>query len=696
MHALLVWWSDRACGAVPLKSWSVCQKRATRLCIHSWNVPHPLSDVSVPLADGGAISHTLVPWVFWRHLQWKRYSQMTSLQWSYAKKNSLHFGSLDAITLRRRPIPEVDAETQEVVSNSGHEQEFCLFDHMWKFGTSSANMHNEVAPERGPPPAAVAEERWKLFSLIEEGLTRRDAVASMLREQRVQRPGCFVTCRDVLSPCAIIPGLSWLQRTRPGVLPCRPRALREAVRVHRVRITPAHWQWRPSWWTPTPSCGGLACPTPSCTFDNILPGSAQFKSGRGNLEALQCHGVDVVGATCLLSARKPLRCGQRRAKWFLVTFVSVSANAMDAINAGEFFLKKNYSFWKFENKSPFFVSQENPFFLMRRRLLCVIESSLEHTASCGDVVERVKSTYVQLSLIWSAVTSVASSRLPFYSVFFFLEKRKTQENKLNRKRSKREKTEQSFSTRFLRNILIFSEKKKEDDLKGRVWKKTQTYFQKRVSKKEIRKQLDFCRKRMNVWAKLTAEKKIIWEVQEHFFFFEKKKLVLFYILFSSVWSLLLLSFFFMSCFFQSHIAAPPSVFLCLFFKLFFCVNIGFFSEFSHFCFMFFFVFNVFLPLSWFLFPKHFWSLLHLLSFLFNFFLVFRVWNKNVFRKRRFFLEKKIVTGVEKNQETCRNKCIFFLFKMSQHKTGDVKVHKIGKKEERKITSRNEKRNKKNT
>ena len=35
---------------------------------------------------------------------------------------------------------EVDAETQEVVSNSGPEQQFCLFDHMWKFGTSSAIM----------------------------------------------------------------------------------------------------------------------------------------------------------------------------------------------------------------------------------------------------------------------------------------------------------------------------------------------------------------------------------------------------------------------------------------------------------------------------------------------------------------------------------------------------------------------------
>ena len=76
----------------------------------------------------------------------------------------------------------------------------------------------------------------------------------------VERATCpptrmFFLCQDVLSPCAIIPDLSWLQRTRPEVLPCRPRALREAARLNRVRITSAH----------------------------------------GHLEALQCYGVDVVG-----------------------------------------------------------------------------------------------------------------------------------------------------------------------------------------------------------------------------------------------------------------------------------------------------------------------------------------------------------------------------------------------------------------
>ena len=46
----------------------------------------------------------------------------------------------------------------------------------------------------------------------------------------------FVLCQGVLSPCAIILGLSLLQRTRPGVLPHRPRAPSEAARVHRMRV----------------------------------------------------------------------------------------------------------------------------------------------------------------------------------------------------------------------------------------------------------------------------------------------------------------------------------------------------------------------------------------------------------------------------------------------------------------------------
>ena len=68
MHALLV------CGLIVHAAlfgsrMKALAKSATHFCIHSWNVPQPFSDVSVPLADGGAISHTLVPGELWRHLQ---------------------------------------------------------------------------------------------------------------------------------------------------------------------------------------------------------------------------------------------------------------------------------------------------------------------------------------------------------------------------------------------------------------------------------------------------------------------------------------------------------------------------------------------------------------------------------------------------------------------------------------------------
>ena len=128
----------------------------------------------------------------------------------------------------------------------------------------------------------------------------------------------FVLCQGVLSPCAIIPGLSLLQRTRPGVLPYRPRAPREAARVHRVRVdclassspekaggvTGSLWQ---AGTKGNGHCGGFTrraveawhvqCrhALRSGAFDNvrshrfcILLGSAQFQSVRGHLEAPQC------------------------------------------------------------------------------------------------------------------------------------------------------------------------------------------------------------------------------------------------------------------------------------------------------------------------------------------------------------------------------------------------------------------------
>ena len=145
---------------------------ATRLCIHSWNVclTHSVwfrchSLVVVRCLTCRSIENVGV------FFSCNVVLSFSSLQCSCPRRDSLHLHFLDAITLRRRPTAEIDAETEEV-SNSGPVQQFCLFDHTWKFGPSSAITHNEVAPERELPPTAVAEVKWKLFSLIEEGLTR--------------------------------------------------------------------------------------------------------------------------------------------------------------------------------------------------------------------------------------------------------------------------------------------------------------------------------------------------------------------------------------------------------------------------------------------------------------------------------------------------------------------------------------------
>ena len=140
-----------------------------------------------------------------------------------------------------------------------------------------------------------------------------------------------------MSLCAIELGLSLLQRTRARVLPYRPGALREAARVHRVRV-----DCRASF---SPEKAGRVTELlrhggtkgdgrrggvprravepwhvqrrhalRSGAFDNvrshrlcILPASAQFQSGRGHLGALQFCGVDVVGAMCPLLCQEPLR-----------------------------------------------------------------------------------------------------------------------------------------------------------------------------------------------------------------------------------------------------------------------------------------------------------------------------------------------------------------------------------------------------
>ena len=163
----------------------------------------------------------------------------------------------------------------------------------------------------------------------------------------VERATClatrmFVLCQDVLSPCAIIPGLSWLQWTRPGVLPC---LVDQEHYVKRSEFTACGFLRHTGGdgrrgGFPPPSCGGLACPTPSCTFENVPPGSAQSEAGRGHLEALQCHGVDVVGATCLFSAWKPLRCGQRRAKGFFLSPSSLSRRTPSTPSMPDDFFEK--------------------------------------------------------------------------------------------------------------------------------------------------------------------------------------------------------------------------------------------------------------------------------------------------------------------------------------------------------------------
>ena len=97
---------------------------------------------------------------------------------------------------------------------------------------------------------------------------------------------------------------------------------------------------------------------------------------------------------------------------------------------GDFF-EKEFFFLKMWKQITLFVSQENHFFLMRRRLRWVIESSLEHTASCGDVVERVKSVYVQLSLISSAGHPLHQA------VSLFFSKERTREQAELKKEQKR-------------------------------------------------------------------------------------------------------------------------------------------------------------------------------------------------------------------------------------------------------------------
>ena len=289
----------------------------------------------------------------------------------------------------------------------------------------------------------------------------------------VERATCpatwmFVLCWDVLSPCAIIPGLSWLQRTRPGVLPCRPRALREAARLNRVRITSAHWQWRPSWWIATPSCGGLACPTPSCTpqwrfwqhssRQCSIPGWA-WAFGSSPVLLRRCCW------TCLFSARKPSRCGQRRAKGFFVTFVSVSANAIDAISAVVFFFGKIIILSEILNTNHFLCFQGKQLFSYGSKIALrywELSWSLPHAVTLLS-----EWSLCTISCHWSRPRDNRCIKLSLSLFFSALKKKKTR------------------GTRFLRNIerrMICRKVVLEKTTKNRYLKSVQ---------KEIWKQLVF-------------------------------------------------------------------------------------------------------------------------------------------------------------------------------------------------------------
>ena len=324
-RSLRVCWSDRACGGIRLKNWSVCQQRDARLCIHSWNVclTHSVlfrchSPMVVrcltcrSIENVGAIFSSNVVLSF--HPCSARVPEGTVLIFAPWMPSPCEVVRLLRSTRRLRWSATADLSRSSVSSTT-----------CGSLGPSSAIMHNEVAPERGLPPTAVAEVKWKLFSLIGEGLTR-------CWEQRVRD-------QNVCSLCAIIPGLPLLQRTRPGVLPYRPRAPREAARVNRVRVDRSASSFpekaggvtgllRHAGTQSNGHRGGFTrraveawhvhCrhALRSGAFDNMK--SHRWKSVRGPLETLQCCGVDVVGATCLLSARKPLRAwSEQRAARFL-------------------------------------------------------------------------------------------------------------------------------------------------------------------------------------------------------------------------------------------------------------------------------------------------------------------------------------------------------------------------------------------
>ena len=101
------------------------------------------------------------------------------------------------------------------------------------------------------------------------------------------------------------------------------------------------------------------------------------------------------------------------------------------------FNKDEKMFLKFFSENQKNVLISNNFF-ERNRLLARLKALLI-TAACGDVVELVKSTYVQLSLIWSAGDPLHQAVSHFILFFFFGEKVNNKKLKSKKEKTKRNK-----------------------------------------------------------------------------------------------------------------------------------------------------------------------------------------------------------------------------------------------------------------
>ena len=182
-------------------------------------------------------------------------------------------------------------------------------------------------------------------------------------------------------------------------------------------------------------------------------------------------GVDVVGATCPLSARKPWRAwSELRAAKFSPPSSRSRRTPSTPSMPGRKYLK---------NKSCF-VSKKKQFFLMRRGLLARLKG-LFITASCGDVVERVvHGRSVGIDLVRG--TSVASSRLPFLLIYFF-EKKSEDKKKTQKKKEKKRKNWTKIIYREIRKDL-FSVKKKRliKNTFGRIFRRS--FLRKKFSTKK--------------------------------------------------------------------------------------------------------------------------------------------------------------------------------------------------------------------